>query len=331
MVQDMSHLSIVKKDIPPCIPVRPAVSDYLAATKRRRNAYSQKGYAQRLYCFADWADGMGISLETIDATVVDQFLDHLVTTHKPRKQGATQLSSATLSGFCTVIKSFLLWASRDRAIYGDFVEERTAREIVRYKIAFIIIISFSPEQIRDLLVACDDEENERLVARAKAIIHLLLGTGIRCQECCHLTLSDVRIEGENPSVLVRSGKGNKDRRVPLGPITLRKIQYYISTYRANQIGAAPLFTNRAGKEALTVAGVEQLMQRLGQKAGITGVRVSPHTLRHTFACNCVKRKMSVYALSKLLGHSSVVMTERYCRSLGADFDALAEMVQGQLR
>jgi len=41
--------------------------------------------------------------------------------------------------------------------------------------------------------------------------------------------------------------------------------------------------------------------------------------------------MSIYALSKLLGHSSVTMTERYCRALGADFDALAEMVQGQLR
>ncbi len=331
MFQDMSHLSILKKDIPPCIPVRPAVSDYLAATKRRRNAYSQKGYAQRLYCFADWADGEHISLERVDATVVDQFLDHLVTTHTPKKRGATQLSSATLSGFCTAIKSFLLWASHDRAIYGDFVEERTVREIVRPKIAFIIIESFSPEQIRALLVACDDEENERQVARAKAIIHLLLGTGIRCQECCRLILSDVRIEGENPSVLVRSGKGNKDRKIPLGPITLRKLSYYIETYRAGLPQSAPLFTNREGKEALTVAGVEQLMQRLGQKASITGVRCSPHTLRHTFACNCVKRKMSIYALSKLLGHSSVVMTERYCRALGADFDALAEMVQGQLR
>src|SRR6266699_3674517 len=191
------------------IPLRPAVTDFLAATRRRRNVMSQKGYAQRLYCFAAWADSAGISLETVDSGVVDQFLDHLVATHKPRKQGAKELSSATLAGFCTVIKSFLIWASKDRAIYAEFVSERTVKDIPRPKIEFIIIKSFTQEQIRALLVACEGEETERQTARARAIIHTLVGTGIRCQECCHLTLADVRCAGENPSILVRRGQGSR--------------------------------------------------------------------------------------------------------------------------
>src|SRR6266487_236633 len=314
------------------IPLRPAVTDFLHATRRRRNVMSQKGYAQRLYCFADWADLAGISLDAVDSGVVDQFLDMLVATHTPKKKGATQLSSATLSGFCTVIKTFLIWASKDRAIYGEFVEERTARDIPRPRIAFIIIETFTPEEVRALLLACDQEENDRQKARAKAVVHLLLGTGIRARECCNLTLADISLRDDGPSFIkVVQGKGEKDRKIPLGPITRRKLAYYVDTYRKDAQASDSLFTNRNERGKISTATMEQLFERLAARAGITTKRVSPHSMRHTFSYNSIQSGMSVYALSKLLGHSSVVMTERYCRALGADFDALAEMVAGQLR
>jgi site-specific recombinase XerD len=325
-----ANLRIVQKS--DRIPIRPAVTDFLHATKRRRNVMSQKGYAQRLYCFADWADGLGVSLESVDRGVIDAFLDHLVQTHQPKKRGATQLSSATLAGFVCAIKTFLIWASKDRAIYSEFVSAHVVADIERPKIAFIIIETFTPEEVRALLVACDQEENERQIAKARAIMHLLLGTGIRARECCNLTMADITFQDDGPSFIkVVQGKGSKDRKIPLGPITRRKLAYYVETYRKDALPEEALFTNRNGRGKIGNATLEQLFERLAKRAGITNKRCSPHSMRHTFSYNSIKSGMSVYALSKLLGHSSVLMTERYCRALGADFDALAEMVAGQLR
>ncbi len=327
----MANLSIVRKGEPAGIPIRPVVVEFLAATRRQRNAASQRNCAWHLYCFADFADSAGISLEQIDARTVDAFLDHFEQTRRPRKPGATAIAKSTLVNLVCSIKTFLTWCSRDRAIYADFVLERTARDIRRPKMPHVIIETFRPEQIRALLLATDAEENERQRARASAIIHTLMGTGIRAQECCNLKLADVHLEDAEASIKIVQGKGERDRRIPLGPITRRKLAHWVETWRADQPKSAPLFTNRHGVEGVSVAGLQQLMERLGTRAKIEGVRCSPHTLRHTFACECVRRGMSVYNVSKLLGHASVVMTERYLRSLGADFDELADQVAGQLR
>jgi len=327
----MANLNLVRKGEPAGIPVRPAVAEYLAATRRQRSAGSQRNCAWHLSSFADFADSRGISLEQIDARTVDAFLDHFEQTRRPRKPGATSIAKSTLVNLVCSIKTFLAWCSRDRAVYADFFEESTAREIRRPKMPYVIIETFSQQQIRALLLACDDEENARTRAKASAIIHTLVGTGIRAQECCNLKLSDVHLEDGEASIKIVQGKGSRDRRIPLGPITRRKLAHWIETWRADQPRSAPLFTNRHGVEGLSVPGLQQLMERLGTRAKIEGVRCSPHSLRHTFACECIKRGMSVYNVSKLLGHASVVMTERYLRSLGADFDEMADQVAGQLR
>jgi len=333
----MPNLTILRKDAPSRITVRPAVSDYLAATHRNRVTGSQENYAWRLYRFADFCDNAGISLEKIDASTIDAFLDAYEATARPRKQGATAISKVTIAGFVRVIRTFLAWCSRDRQMWGDFVEERTVKDIRMPKTPQVLIPVFDSQQIRALLEACEQEENARMIARGKAIVHLLIGTGLRAAECCHLTMSDVHAQDDHPYILVRCGKGARDRKIPLGPITLHKLNHWISLYRTTMPpaaplpGTAPLFTTRAGEEAMTPATLGQVFERLGERAGIENCRCSPHTARHYFSCQCIKSGMSIYSLSKLLGHSSVVMTERYVRALGADFDELAEMVQGQLR
>jgi len=331
MFSDMSHLSIVKTDVQPGVPVRTAVAEFLSATRRNRTAESQKNYHWMLYSFADFAETQGISLEAVDGRTVDGFLDHYQASHRPSKPGATTIAASSLANMVTVIKAFLNWCAHDTQVYGDFVEEKTVRAIRRVKVPKVIIEVFSHAQIRALLESSEQEESPRMVARAKVIIHVLVGTGIRASEFCHLKLCDTHLQNEGPYIKVVAGKGERDRRVPLGPVTYKKLAYWTQTYRAEQPVSAPVFTNRSGVEAISVPGLQQLFGRLGERAKIEGVRCSPHTARHTFACNCIKSGMSIYNLSKLLGHSSVVMTERYCRALGADFQELADQVRGQLR
>jgi integrase/recombinase XerD len=195
----------------------------------------------------------------------------------------------------------------------------------------VIIEVFTGAQIRALLEACEGEQNERMRDRAKTVIHVLTGTGLRAAERCHLSMSDIHLADYPPYIKVVAGKMDKSRLIPLGPVTLRKLSNWVTMYRTTAPALAPVFTNRAGREAMTPATLQQLFERLGERAHIDIARCSPHVCRHFFACECIKRKMSIYSLSKILGHSSVVMTERYVRALGADFDSLADMVQGQLR
>jgi integrase/recombinase XerD len=307
------HLSIVGKTTQPGILVKPAVQEYLAATHRQRTAESQRHYTWQLYAFADWCDQVAcISLEKIDARAVDAFLDYYETTARPHKQGATAISKVTIAGLVQIIKTFINWAAHDHAVYGDFVEESTVKGIHRPKIPHIIQVVLTGAQIRALLVACEKEESPRMVARARALLFTLTGTGIRAQECCNLKLQDV----SEDAIKVVQGKGARDRIIPLGSITRHKLWHYIDTWRAGQPPTAPVFTTRNGVEKMTPAGLQQLMERLAQRAGIEG-RCSPHLCRHYFACESVKRGMDILTLSKLLGHQNVIMTQKYLAGLPA--------------
>ncbi len=327
-----SNLNILRKDAPrPEMPVRPAILAFLEATRRERTTMTQKGYRQRLLVFADYCEERGTGLPSVNGRVVNDFVEHLEKTHTPIKPGATQMSKSTLHGYVIAIKVWLHWCADDQEVYGEFVDRDETRRIKLPKLDSVIVEPFSDTQVRAMLSATQYEESEHMRTRAKAIVHVLWGTGIRAAELCNLRLRDVHlVEGEDPYIKIVMGKGRKDRRIPLGPITRRKLSHYVETYRAEIPLTSPVFPNHARTEPLSISGLEQLIERLGRHALIEGVRVSPHTFRHTFACNCMKSGMDIYTLQRLLGHTNTTTTERYLRSLGGDFD-LADLVRGLMR
>ncbi len=327
-----SNLNILRKDAPrPEIPVRPAILAFLEATRRERTTMTNRGYRQRLLVFADYCEERGIGLPSVNGRVVNDFVEHLEKTHPPKKPGAATMSKTTLHGYVIAMKVWLHWCADDQEVYAEFVDRDETRRIKLPKLDHVIVEPFSDTQVRAMLSACQYEESEHMRARAKAIVHVLWGTGIRAAELCNLRLRDVHlVEGEDPYIKIVQGKGRKDRRIPLGPITRRKLSHYVETYRADQPITAPVFPNHARTEPLSISGLEQLIERLGRHALIEGVRVSPHTFRHTFACNCMKSGMDIYTLQRLLGHTNTTTTERYLRSLGGDFD-LADLVRGLMR
>ncbi len=157
--------------------------------------------------------------------------------------------------------------------------------------------------------------------RDTAIISLLLDTGIRASELRSLTIGNTnlaRMPGEDSFIKVM-GKGRKEREVPVGHTTRRNLSRYLRQYRTHAPRNAPVFVSRQGKGVLSHQGLKDVLLRIKEVSGLPAdTPVHPHKFRHTFATRFMQNGGDVYTLSRLLGHSSVAITEHYLTSLGVN-------------
>jgi integrase/recombinase XerC len=149
----------------------------------------------------------------------------------------------------------------------------------------------------------------RAPERDRAIVELLYASGLRVSELAGLDVDDVDREQGTVRVL---GKGNKERIVPFGRAAARALDAYLAL-RGDARGA--LFVNRRGGR-LTVRSVHAIVGRAARAARLTR-RVTPHTLRHTFATHLLDGGADLRAIQELLGHSRLSTTQRYTH-VGAD-------------
>lgn len=237
-----------------------------------------------------------------------------ITTYLTQRKAVVQpttgkpLSSHTLHGDAQVIARFLRWA-----VAQEYLDRFNFQALKMPKIEQKVIEVFSPAQIRQMLQACKQEPSPWLVARDRAIILFLLDTGVRSAELCGLTLDRLSIGTKTARVM---GKGRKERDVGYGAQTAQQLALYIRRYRRADPGVEALFTNKRG-EGLTGSGLDQMLYRLEAWTTISGIRVSAHTFRHTFAVTYLSQGGDVHALSKLLGHTSIETTELYLRAMTA--------------
>ena len=141
----------------------------------------------------------------------------------------------------------------------------------------------------------------------------MLDSLCRISELCGLKVDDVNVEERTLRV---TGKGDKQRSIPIGQRTAGLIARYVAKYRP-RTGAANLFLTRSGR-AMTKNKVEKIMRAHGKQAGIKGVRVSPHTLRHTGSVMFVRNGGGAFSLQRILGHTSLEMTRTYCNLADTD-------------
>ena len=288
--------------------VREAADEFIASTKKLR-PLTREGYKQKLNIFIEYCEERGISLEAVRNKVVDNFLDYLSEHHKPHKAHKEHISDVTLAGYVRVIRLFMNWCAEDEQ-YEEYVKPIVVKRIKLPKIEQKIIETFTPEQIKSLFKVCEKEESDHLRLRDRCILMILLDTGIRADELCTLLLKNTHIQPDDPHIKVM-GKGRKEREVGLSEGTRRELRKYMREYRKD---GEYTFINRYGKP-LTVFGLDQVIRRLGEWAGIEGVRCSPHTFRHTFSANFIRNGGDIYTLSKLLGHTTIKTTEEYLKSL----------------
>jgi integrase/recombinase XerC/integrase/recombinase XerD len=172
-----------------------------------------------------------------------------------------------------------------------------------------IIQPFKMEQIRDLLLLCD--ENRFLGARNKAIVLTLLDTGLRLTELANIQLADVDFDRETIKVM---GKGAKERVVRIGKRTQKAILRYLLMRKDNQ----PCLWVTEERRPLRAMGIQIMIKRLGKRIGIKGVRCSAHTFRHTFATRALLNGAGEFEVQSLLGHEGLSMTRRYTASLKSE-------------
>jgi integrase/recombinase XerD len=148
-----------------------------------------------------------------------------------------------------------------------------------------------------------------LALRDRAILEVMYACGLRASEVIGLELSDVDVE---EGVLCARGKGAKERIVPIGRQAIAALRGYLSGPRSHLLGdgtQSRLFLNRAGAP-LTRQGLYKVIQAHARRAGLAD-RMSPHTLRHSFATHLLAGGCDLRSLQEMLGHADLATTQVY--------------------
>jgi site-specific recombinase XerD len=291
-----------------------AVNGYLLSRRSRCNEKTIEWYRQKLahICFVLQQEYNVKTLNQVTVVHLRMFVEHMKETksnsnnpNKPTIEDET-IRDVTVKGYVQVIKGFFGWCVKE-----ELLKKNPSLNLDNPKVARYVIKTFSQEQVKLMLDACDT--NTMTGFRDHTIIFLLLDTGVRVSELCGLTLDHVYLSVMEHAFIKVFGKGRKEREVGISPEVAQDLWKYIYMHRHPKDEQEQLlFINLFG-QPLTVAGIEQMLQGIEKRAKITGVRVSPHTFRHTFARMFLENGGDVYKLSLLLGHSSVLVTENYLK------------------
>ena len=168
----------------------------------------------------------------------------------------------------------------------------------------------TPKADKHLPVVLSREEVKRLIGSAKSpksrlIIMLLYASGLRLSECLKMGQKDLELDQKMG--WVRAGKGNKDRMIILSDSLISTLKGYV----ADKPASGYLFSNKAGA-SLTPRNVQKIVGRAALRAGINK-KVSPHTLRHSFATHLLESGTDIRKIQELLGHANLQTTQIYTK------------------
>ena len=202
----------------------------------------------------------------------------------------------------SAIKSFFNYL-----IFEGYIKDSPISKIESPKQEKILPKVLTEDQIKNLIDSID--LNQDFGQRNKTIIEILYGTGIRVSELINLKLSNIFFKENIIKVI---GKGNKERFVPLGEIASNEMKIYINNRNLLKIDSKSsdiLFLNRYGR-GLTRSMIFKIISDASKRVGLDK-KISPHTLRHSFATHLIKNGADLRTIQLILGHESITTTEIY--------------------
>jgi integrase/recombinase XerD len=218
-----------------------------------------------------------------------------------RKRG---LESATLARRLVAVKVFFRYLFQERLIPVDVTDVMDSPKLWRMLPDFL-----SPQEVTALLDAFPVEATDPLTFRNRVILELIYASGLRVSEAAGIKIGDLLFEQE---IIRVTGKGNKERIVPVGKTALRLIQQYLRDVRPRlaadsrtpvlflSIRGRPLDRERIWaifKEAARIAGIDK--------------EIHPHTLRHSFASHLLENGADLRVIQEMLGHADIGTTQIY--------------------
>jgi len=163
-----------------------------------------------------------------------------------------------------------------------------------------------PMEIGQVFTLLDTLEGDWMMIRDRALFGLLYGSGLRISEALQLNMGGV---GSGQSMLRVTGKGNKQREVPLLPESIRLIQAYDATCPHIRDDGDPLFVGERG-DRLNQGMAQKRMRNLRRQLGLSE-SATPHALRHSYATHLLGAGLNLREVQELLGHASLSTTQRY--------------------
>lgn len=216
------------------------------------------------------------------------------------------LSSRTIARHLAAFRNFYLYLLRRERIEADptadILSPRHGRTLPKY---------LSTDEVDRLLEAPD--ANTPLGGRDRAMLQLIYATGLRVSELISTRLAQLNRE---LGVLHTTGKGSKQRLVPVGKTALAAVDDYLSRHRSEilkQRHSEYLFVTRRGT-LLTRQAFWKLIRRYGLQAGIGG-KLNPHLMRHSFATHLLERGADLRSVQMMLGHADISTTQIYTHVL----------------
>ncbi|TPN89330.1 site-specific tyrosine recombinase XerD [Aquimarina algicola] len=247
---------------------------------------------QRLLKYLEHQDNSSTPL-SIKKETLQQFVFETAKLVNPRSQ------SRIISG----LKSFFNYL-----VFEEYRESNPMELIEAPKIGRKLPDTLSVDEIDTIISQIDLGKPEG--ERNRAIIETLYGCGLRVSELITLRLSDLFFKEGFISI---TGKGDKQRFVPIGETTQKYINIYINDIRCHldikDGHEDTLFLNRRGRQ-LTRAMIFTIIKKLVEKSGIRK-QISPHTFRHSFATHLLENGADLRAIQLMLGHESITTTEIY--------------------
>lgn len=213
------------------------------------------------------------------------------------------VSEASLNHYLRDVRTFLYWCMDEPREYIDYfrIKERSSQEL-KPKLV-------SEEDLAKLLVKPSKRNNAAFIEwRSYAIVSWILATGNRAGTVVDVRMGDLDYSKEE--ITLHHTKNKKQQDIPFSPSLKQTIKEYVKLYRSNAAEDDYLFCN-FGNERLTYNAIRLAHARYCDARGCEVT--SLHALRHTFAYNYIRTNGNVLKLQKILGHSSVAVTQRYVR------------------
>lgn len=258
---------------------------------------TQENYLRDLREFSAFV-GEGATAGAIDVSMIRSYVYTLNGRNK----------SSSVARKLSALRTFFRFLVRDQIITHDPVTGISMPKQSKYMPVFLTV-----DEVFSLMESPDDRDT--FAARDRAILEMLYSTGMRVAELVGLDIN--RLDFDEGMVKV-TGKGNRERLVPIGNPALAALKQYLPQRdrlvvarikRGNIPEHDAVFLNSRG-ERLTTRSVERLVKMYAQRAGIA-TRVTPHALRHSFATHLLEMGADLRSVQELLGHVSLSTTQKY--------------------
>jgi integrase/recombinase XerD len=274
--------------------------DFLAYLELERglSRNTLEAYRSDLQQYGVFLERSGLDPLTISPAELAEFVSTLADGGEARRP----VAPATLQRKIACLRSFYRHLRREQIIAHDPTSElRSPR--ARGRLPKVL----SRDEVAKLLAQPRGESPAAL--RDRALLELMYACGLRASEAIGLELRDIDLES---AMLRAHGKGNKERLVPIGSKACQSVAMYLSRARPHLVGLRDqphVFVNLRG-EGLSRQGLYKIVQRHARGAGLEH-KMSPHTLRHSFATHLLAGGCDLRSLQEMLGHADIGTTQIY--------------------